>query len=291
MEPHGWIFTDIMLNERSQTQKSTYCYDSIYTSSRTGNTNLWWQKSGLWPSDIGGDWERSTREFSGLQNSSVSWECYGFHQRMRLWKVIQLHQVYAFLSYVNQTSVWLIEIHVWIPSWSVSLSWTLGRESVLLEAAHRRASHSLGRATHTQLRARPGEDVCPLPTSGSFMTAPEPFLRNAGLLVSGPGELWQASDLRGSLYWDTQWLALQPEIWGSNPDSRLPSEVCDLLNDFAFLRCSAPEKRGGFIFASSVPGTYMCSEWTKVQCWGRKSGLHTYKVKVLVICSPGDKSS
>lgn len=79
-----------------------------------------------------------------------------------------------------------------IPSWSVSLSWSLGRESILPEAAHKRALHSLGPATHTQLRAHPGEDGCPLPTSGSFMTTPEPLLRNAGLLVSGPGELWQA---------------------------------------------------------------------------------------------------
>lgn len=78
---------------------------------------------------------------------------------------------------------------------------------------------------------------------------------------------------------------------GSNISTRLASEACDLgwltKSRLTSLKLGALEGQGAFIIVRSVPGTYMSIEWT-AQCWNRKAGLRTCKVKVFVIWWSGD---
>lgn len=150
----------------------------------------------------------------------------------------------------------------------------------LHESAQNRAGHSQGFATCRQLTSTPRRFAC---TSAPSLW---PQGLSYGMLILlvlvSQRELGQATDLEDPST-ETKVAALQPEIWGSNPSSRLPSNLRSLwtwLNHLSALKPNAPERQVIFIFASSVPTTYMSTEWTTVQCWDRKAVLHACKVKV-----------
>ena len=269
------------VEQRKSDTKEHTLYDSIYTSSRTGNTNLWWQKIRMVAaSDLGGDWEGTQGNSLGNKNILCLESGMGFTG-------VHICQnssnctlkIYAFYFLWIKPQHWY-KYTCGIASWSVSLCWSLGREP----------------ASMNQLRIGL-VIVKDLPPAGSSSAPPGgvPALQlphcdpKAVLMECWSGWSWLT---RGNLgkpqTWGTpllrqKWPALQSEIWGSNPSSRLPSNLRILwpwLNHLSALKPNAPERQVAFIFASSVPGTYMSTEWTTAQCWDRKAVLHTCKVKV-----------
>ena len=181
-----------------------------------------------------------------------------------------------------------INIHVEFPHglWLV-LEFRKGKP--LPKSAQNRTSHRKWPATCRQFISTPRWCA----DSSNLALSVWPQGLSYGMLIllvwASQRELGQATDLWERLYWDTKWPALPSEIWGSNPSILLSSEVCDLgcINHLTSLKLSAPEGQGVFVIVSPMPGTHMTTKWT-ARCWGRKAVLHTCKVKVLVIWSPGD---
>lgn len=94
---HGrtWInLKNIMQSEKRKTQKGTHRYDSIYIQSKTGKTNLEWQKVDQWLP--GARDERMTtcegekRNFWGLWKCSIYWLWSWLYRCIHLSKYIKL---------------------------------------------------------------------------------------------------------------------------------------------------------------------------------------------------------